>query len=112
MTDTLKKFTPNDISRAKYKLLAERIKIKYMEEFFDLWESQGDGPDAAHEAGTMVCHALLEMGARVAVFGAVCSNHEPEINQWRAVVDEHFNNAVRDVAASFAEASAEAVDGT
>jgi len=108
VADTRTEFEPTEISRAKYRLLAEQIKIKYMDEFFDLWESQGDdNPGAAREAGTMVCHALLEMAARVAVFGTMCDGNKPQIDQWRSVVDEHFTRAVADVTASFAEGTDE-----
>lgn len=97
-------FTPNDASREKYRALAEKINLKYMDEFFELWESQGEHTDAAREAGTMVAHALIDMAARLAIFGAECSGHEPVRDQWIEVCNEHFNRAITDVAEAFKDA--------
>lgn len=90
-------FTPTDASKEKYRVLAEKLRIQYNEEFFSFWESQGDHADAPREAGTLVAHALLDIAVRIAVFGTVCAGREPEIGQWRAVCDEHFNRAIGDV---------------
>jgi len=96
-------FVPNETARAAFRAMDKEAGDVLMEQFFALWEAEGD----ARRAGSMAAHAYIRNAARIAVFGAECAGHEPEIGMWRATCDEQFEKAVNDVATAFAEAEAD-----
>lgn len=92
------KFEPNDKARELFKKFYSDASAATMEEFFDLWEAEGD----PRRAGSMMAHKLVILGARFAVFGAVCGGHKPNIALWMEVCRERAEEAIKDVSEAFA----------
>lgn len=90
-------FNPNDTARAAFKAMHDEAAGPLMERFFELWEAEGD----PRRAGSMAAHAYIRNAARIAVFGARCGGHEPDINMWLDTCQMQFNEAFKAVAEAF-----------
>jgi hypothetical protein len=108
LTAACETFTQSDKAREVFKAMHQGAHDALMESFFAIWEAEGD----AHRAGSMAAHAFIRNGARVAVFGAFCANHEPQEALWMACCKEAFDLAIVDVAAAFDAAPPVALSGS
>lgn len=96
-------FKPNDEARAVFRNMSDAACDALMDRFFDLWMAEGE----PRRAGSMAAHAYIRNAARIAVFGARCAGHEPQIEAWLGTCEEQFRIAVIDVAEAFAQGAAE-----
>lgn len=98
--DASQTFTATEASKPIFERLFDGVSERGIEQFFNLWEAQGEGSDP-REAGSLVAHAYMTIAARIAVFAAECSGNKPRREQWLAMAAEHFDKAIADVDTAF-----------
>jgi hypothetical protein len=98
-TDDEKIFTPNDKAREAFKRMSDAGSDAMMAQFFEIWEAEGE----PRRAGSMAAHAYIRNAARMAVFGAQCAGHPPQIDLWLECCEQAFHDAVTDVGTAFLE---------
>lgn len=92
-----KTFMPTDEARAAFIRMNDAAADAMMEQFFAIWEAEGD----PRRAGSMAAHAYIRNAARMDVFGAQCAGQEPQAELWRECCDAAYTDAVRDVTEAF-----------
>ena len=90
-------FKPNDEARAAFNRMSNELADRIMDNFFGLWEAEGD----PRRAGSMAAHAYIKNAAKVAVFGAKCSGHTPDKALWLAACGDAYEAATKEVSFAF-----------
>lgn len=102
--DDKETFYPSIAATVIHRRLVEAIAQQATEEFFRLWELNGEDSDP-REAGSIVAGAYMHMAAKIAIFACECANMEPRLSQWLKLATEHFNRANDDVNEAIIEAA-------
>jgi hypothetical protein len=104
-------FKPTEATKAKLAGMKKPMSTESVDEFFALWESEGDDAAAARRAGSIMAHRFLVAAAQFAVFGAACSGQEPSRDLWLEACNKNFDDAVDDVNTAFVKVEEEEADG-
>ena len=66
-------FDPTEATRERLRNSGQELSNAAMDEFFALWETEGD----PRKAGSIVAHRYVIQAAKIAAFGAVCAGQTP-----------------------------------
>jgi hypothetical protein len=90
-------FKPTDKAREVLRRMNDAAMDAMQEQFFELWEAEGD----PRRAGSIAAHAYITNAAKIAVFGSRCAGLEPQSDLWRAACEDALTNAIRAVDIAF-----------